>query len=147
MQCRSPETSTLALYAHSVQNLSFSDNYFLWVLQWKSIVTCILYVTITWPGQPIPKNKVREVWSGWFIRLCRCLMGGRAGADIKGILRGPRGPKNAFDSLSVLTTLASNCYTFCGCNFCRLVTPWQSVERHPMTPTLAAPTEDNGGIH
>ena len=100
--------------------------------------------------QRTSSRKVREVWSGWFIRLCRCLMGERAGADIKGILRGPRGPKNAFDSLSVLTTLASNCYTFCGCNFCRLVTPWtpwQSVERHPMTPTLAAPTEDNGGIH
>ena len=23
--------------------------------------------------------------------------------------------ENAFDSLSVLTTLSSNCYTFCGC--------------------------------
>ena len=44
----------------------------------------------------------------------------------------------------------SNCYTFCGCNFCRLVTPWtpqHSVERHPMPPTLGAPTKDTGSIN
>ena len=30
-----------------------------------------------------------------------------------------------FDSLSVAITLCSNCYTFCGCNFRRLMTLWQ----------------------
>ena len=49
-----------------------------------------------------------------------------------------------FDSLSVAITLCSNCYTFCGCNFRRLMTLWQRCSHLKDTQWhqyLAPPTQ------